>query len=67
MHDGVEIVHQHPTGIQRAFGMGGHGVHFLFHFFVNAVGNSFDVRIGVSFANDEKICRGIIEPLRKSS
>lgn len=61
VHDGVEIIHQNPFGSRRAFRMRRHGMHFLLDFLVNTVGDRFDVRIGIAFADDEKICRSIAQ------
>ena len=61
VHDGVEIINQHPTGVFGAFRMNRHGVGVLFHFLVNAIGNSLDVGAGVAFANDEKIGWGFAQ------
>lgn len=41
--------------------MGGRGIHLLFNFFVDTVGNSLYMRVGISLANDEEICRRIAE------
>lgn len=59
MDDGVEIIHQYPLRIVRPFRVRRHGVHFFLHFFVNAVGNGLDVRIGIALANDKEISRRV--------
>ena len=59
--DDIEIIHQDPLGVARSFGMGGHGAHLFFHFFVNAVGDGFDVCVGIAFTNDKKVSGGIAE------
>lgn len=61
MDYGVEIVHQNPFGIARPLRMRRHSAHFFFYFFVNAVRDSLDVRVGITFADNEKICGSITE------
>ena len=61
VHDGVEIIHQNPFGSRRTFRMRRHGMHFLLDFFVNTVGDRFDVRIGIAFADDKIICRSVAQ------
>lgn len=39
--------------------MGRHSAEVFLYFFVNAVGNGFDVCVRVTFADDEEICRSI--------
>lgn len=41
--------------------MGRHGEQFVLYFFVNTVTDCFDMGIGIAFADDEKVCRGIAE------
>jgi hypothetical protein len=38
-----------------------HGQKIILHFFVNTVGNGFDVGIGIAFTDDKKICRSVAE------
>ena len=61
MHDGIKIVHQYPTGVCAAFRVRGHRKHLILYFFIYAVGNSLDVRIGVSLADNEKVGGSIIQ------
>lgn len=61
MHDGVEIIHAHPTGILLAFRVARQLAVFLFQPLVYIFGNRFHLCVGVAFANNKKVGRCIVE------
>ena len=61
VHHCIEIVHQYPSGVTGTFRVCRGGIHFLFYFFVDTVGDSLYMRVGIALANDEEICRRIAE------
>lgn len=56
-----EIVDTYPKGSAVPFHMAGKGVGFLLQPFLDVVGNSLHLGVGVAFANDEVIGWRIIE------
>ena len=61
VHHCIEVVHQNPLGVARAFGVRGRGFEFFLYFFVDTVGDGLNVGVGIAFADDEKICRSVAE------
>jgi len=57
----IEVVHQDPIGIAGALCVRRCRFEFILHFFEDAVGDSFDVCVGIAFADDKKICRCVAE------
>ena len=55
MYYGIEIIHQNPLGIRRAFRVGRRGLKFVLYFFKNAIADCLDMRIGIAFTNNKKV------------
>jgi hypothetical protein len=61
MYNSIEIIHQNPFGIGRAFCVGWRNLKFILHFFINAIADCLDMRIGIAFANNKKVSWSIAQ------
>ena len=59
MNNGAEIIHQDPGRRTGAFQVTWRSECFFFYSFIDAVGNRFDMGIGVAFADDKEISRSV--------
>lgn len=61
MHDGSEVIQQDPTGSLAPLYIGGMLPGFRFDVSVDAIGNGPHLCIRVSFANDKKVGRSVVQ------
>lgn len=61
MHHGIKEIHTDPPRILSTFNMGCPLAHLFFQPFVDVVGNSFYLRVGITFADDKEISWGIVQ------
>lgn len=61
MNHRVEAVQANPSGSLYALHMERWLAQFVFEAFVNIASDGLDLRGGIPFADDEKICGGIVQ------